>query len=102
MPASSEEIREGLSILFENFWIIRETDKDAYHQLLRIENDLKRVIQRNFGLRLIVHAKFIKLEKIPFESQDWMGITAFNEPMDYALLPARWPIRRIKAKVQHF
>ena len=74
MPASNEEIREGLSILFENFWIIRETDKDVYHQLLRIENDLKRVTQRIFGLRLIVHAKFIKLEKIPFESQDWMGI----------------------------
>ena len=102
MPATSEEIREGLSTLFENFWIIRETDKDAYHQLLRIENDLKRVIQRNFGLRLIVHAKFIKLEKIPFESQDWMGITTFNEPMDYALFACAMAYTEDKSEGEAF
>ena len=102
MPASSEDIREGLSILFENFWIIRETDKDVYHQLLRIENDLKRVTQRIFGLRLIVHAKFIKLEKIPFESQDWMGITTFNEPMDYALFACAMAYTEDKSEGEAF
>ena len=101
MPASSEEIREGLSILFENFWIIRETDKEAYHQLLRIENDLKRVIQRNFGLRLIVHAKFIKLEKIPFESQDWMGITAFMSD-GYALFACAMAYTEDKSEGEAF
>lgn len=102
MLASNEEIREGLSILFENFWIIRETDKDVYHQLLRIENDLKRVTQRIFGLRLIVHAKFIKLEKIPFESQDWMGITTFNEPMDYALFACAMAYTEDKSEGEAF
>mgnify|MGYP003438117054 CR=1 FL=1 len=59
MPASNEEIREGLSILFENFWIIRETDKYVYHQLLLNENDQTRVTQRTFGLGLTVPAKLI-------------------------------------------
>lgn len=102
MAASNEEIREGLSTLFENFWIIREDDKEAYHRIIRIENDLKRIVQKMFGLRLIVHSKFIKLEKIPFEAKRWMGIETFTEPMDYALFACAMAYTEDKSEGEAF
>ena len=49
------------------------------------EKVLRRYISEKFGLRLIVHQYFIKLEKIPVEPESWMGIQSFSGPMDYAI-----------------
>ena len=62
------------------------SDHPEWYQLIRErEKVLRRYISEKFGLRLIVHQYFIKLEKIPVEPERWMGIQDFQEPMDYAI-----------------
>jgi uncharacterized protein (TIGR02678 family) len=46
---------------------------------------LRRYIHDKFGLRIIVHQNFIKLEKIPVEPERWMGIQHFQDPIDYGI-----------------
>ena len=76
---------EALSLLFEQYWILREEEPDAYRLIRDREQRLKRYIHEKFGLDLIVHQHFAKLEKIPVELHSWMGIQAFQEQMDYAI-----------------
>ncbi|WP_090744245.1 TIGR02678 family protein [Mesobacillus persicus] len=74
-----------MDLLFHHYWILR-TEHPEWYQLIRErEKVLRRYIDEKFGLRLIVHQHFIKLEKIPVEPERWMGIQDFQEPMDYAI-----------------
>ena len=76
---------EALRILFEQFWILRQEEPEKYHLVRQQEQKLKRYIGDKFGLELIIHQHFIKLEKIPVNPRSWMGIQAFTKPMDYGL-----------------
>lgn len=80
-----EKAKEALTVLFENFWIIREKEPELFQMIREREKVLKRYVQEKFGYRLIVHRYFAKLEKIPAEPEAWMGIESFQEPLDYAL-----------------
>lgn len=76
---------QAMDLLFNHYWILR-TEQPEWYQLVRErEKVLRRYINEKFGLRLIVHQHFIKLEKIPVEPERWMGIQHFQEPMDYAI-----------------
>jgi uncharacterized protein (TIGR02678 family) len=80
-----EKAIQGMDLLFHHYWILR-TEHPEWYQLIRErEKVLRRYIDEKFGLRLIVHQYFIKLEKIPVEPERWMGIQDFQEPMDYAI-----------------
>ena len=81
----SEKNVEALRLLFEQFWILRHEEPEKYQLVRQQEQLLKRYIQDKFGLELIIHQHFIKLEKIPVYPRAWMGISAFTKPMDYAL-----------------
>lgn len=85
MAVKDEKIKEGLQLLFDNFWILRNESPQEYRFLRSIEKDLHRIISERFGLRIFFQTDFIKLEKIPDEPQSWMGILEFEEPIDYAL-----------------
>ncbi|MBO2945206.1 TIGR02678 family protein [Paenibacillus sp. F411] len=80
-----EQMLEALGLLFEQFWVLRDEEPAAYRLIRDRELKLKRYLQDKFGLDLILHQHFAKLEKIPVEPQGWMGIQAFQEPMDYAI-----------------
>src|SRR5690625_3843238 len=80
-----EQTIEALALLFENFWILRDEEAEAYRLIRDREQRLKRYIHEKFGLDLIVHQHFAKLEKIPVEPQSWMGMQDFQEKMDYAI-----------------
>src|SRR5690606_22033769 len=80
-----EQTLDAPAMLFEQFWVIREEEPEAYRLIRDRELKLKRYLQDKFGLDLIVHQHFAKLEKIPVDPQSWMGIQAFQEPMDYAI-----------------
>lgn len=80
-----EKAREALSLLFEQFWVLRSEEPAAYQLIRERESRLKRYVTEKFGFDLIVHQHFIKLEKIPVDSKPWMGIQEFLEPMDYAM-----------------
>src|SRR5690606_6688538 len=76
---------DALALLFEHFWILRAEEPEAYRLIRDREQKLKRYVQDKFGMELIIHQHFAKLEKIPVEPQSWMGITAFQERMDYSI-----------------
>ena len=80
-----ERNREALRILFEQFWILRAKEPEKYRLIREREQKLKRYVTDKYGLELIVHQHFIKLEKIPVNPRGWMGLQAFTKPMDYAL-----------------
>ncbi|QQK76889.1 TIGR02678 family protein [Salicibibacter cibarius] len=80
-----EKATDALALLFERFWIVRAKDPDAYQMIREREHALKRYVADKFGFDLIIHQHFIKLEKIPVEPKQWMGIQAFKEPMDYGI-----------------
>ncbi|MEH7502715.1 TIGR02678 family protein [Neobacillus drentensis] len=80
-----EKAIQGMDLLFHHYWILR-SDQPEWYQLIRErEKVLRRYLDEKFGLRLIVHQHFIKLEKIPVEPEGWMGIREFQEPMDYSI-----------------
>lgn len=80
-----ESAVEALGRLFEQFWILRDEEPEAYLLVRNREQMLKRYLQEKFGLELIIHQHFAKLEKIPVEPESWMGIQSFQGPMDYAI-----------------
>lgn len=81
----NEDQQEALSLLFEQYWILRESEPAAYKLVRENEKALKRYISEKFGYSFIVHKDFIKLEKVPVEPRAWMGIQEFQDPRDYAL-----------------
>ncbi|MCV4234491.1 TIGR02678 family protein [Virgibacillus sp. LDC1] len=80
-----DQTMDALALLFEQFWILRDEEPESYRLVRDRELKLKRYLQDKFGLDLIVHQHFVKLEKVPVEPQRWMGIQAFQEPLDYAI-----------------
>lgn len=81
----NDEQQEALTILFEQYWVLREKEPNVYKLIRENEKALKRYISEKFGYAFIVHKDFIKLEKIPVEPKSWMGIQDFQNPRDYAL-----------------
>lgn len=83
--AFDEKAKEALLALFEKFWILREEEPQLHQKVREREKALRRYVSEKFGYRLIVHRHFAKLEKIPAEPEEWMGIQDFKERLDYAL-----------------
>jgi uncharacterized protein (TIGR02678 family) len=80
-----EKAQRSLQLLFDHYWILRSEQPDWYQQVREREKVLRKYLDEKFGLRLIIHRHFVKLEKVPVEPQTWMGIGHFQEPMDYAI-----------------
>ncbi|MDG5789883.1 TIGR02678 family protein [Evansella sp. AB-P1] len=80
-----EKLQDSLATLMEQFWVLRSVEPEVYHQIRQREHVLKRYVADKFGFDLIVHQHFIKLEKIPVEPKEWMGIQEFTDSMDYAI-----------------
>ena len=76
---------QGLDLLFHHYWILRNEHPEWYRLVREREKVLRRYVDDKFGLRLIVHQHFVKLEKIPVVAESWMGIDMLQEPMDYAI-----------------
>lgn len=102
MAATEEQLRDGLAALFENYWILRSENPDLYHEIRKNEKELKRILDDRFGLRLFVHTQFIKLEKIPAEPKSWMGITDFQDQMDYTMFACALAFLETKEQNDYF
>lgn len=99
---TQEQIQTCIGYLFENFWIIREYQRDEYFQVKKNEKEIRKILERQFGLRLRVHAKFIRLEKIPYFPQPWMGIASFTQKMDYVLFACAMAFTEDKGEGEPF
>ena len=77
---------EELQLLLENFWILREQNKEYYYKIRDQEAHLKPFLEEKLGYKLIINSHMVKLEKVPGEAEAWMGVEDFRYPMDYAFL----------------
>lgn len=79
-----------IDLLLNNYWIVKETDKENYYAVKHEINDknIKRFIQEMLGWKIIHSEHVIKLEKIPSHAEPFMGIQEFIEIRDYCLLCA--------------
>ena len=72
--------------LLEKYWVIRETDKEAYYKVKRDIPKFQKFVREQLGWRLIHNEHVIKLEKIPAHAEEFMGILEFTEIRDYCIL----------------
>lgn len=76
------EIRE----LLENYWICKDTDKEAYYKVKHGISHFQKFVREQLGWRLIHTDHLLKLEKIPAHAEAFMGIQEFQEIRDYCIL----------------
>lgn len=74
-----------MNLLLNRYWILKEEDKDAYFAAKDAARDYKELLQDKLGYRLIQNPSIIRLEKLPGIPQPWMGISAFEDLMDYGM-----------------
>lgn len=77
--------QSALSLLFEQYWILRDDNPHEYKLVRENEKALRRYVSEKLGFSLIFHKDFIKLEKVPVEPKSWMGLQEFQQPRDYVL-----------------
>lgn len=79
-------IEKEIKALLYNFWIMKDTDRDLYYQIKSNQNPIKNFISKNLGSNLIIHDRFIKLEKIPTVIKTNGGINNFTSVLEYVIL----------------
>lgn len=82
----SETINECMQLLLNNFWILKEDDLDNYYKIKRNQHLLRDYINKTLGSRLIIHDRFIKLEKVPAQALESIGLSNFILQTDYIYL----------------
>lgn len=75
-----------IETILDNFWIIKERDKDEYYRIKDSLGNYKNFITEKLGYKLIVNPYVIKLEKIPGEPKSFSGIKEFDNIMEYTFL----------------
>lgn len=81
----SEDLSRGLSLLFENDWIVRDSMPEDYIFLRRNQEKIKESLRERFGMNLTVKKEYIQLFKRPHQLESWMGETKLNSQLDYVL-----------------
>ncbi len=74
--------------LLDRFWVTREGDPAIYFALKRAQPEYRRFVSEALGWSLIINESVVKLEKASPRAMPWMGIAAFNAPLDYCLFCA--------------
>ena len=80
------DITNELRALLNHFWIVKEDDPTLYYEIKRKQGYIRDFLTKNLGSRLIVHDRFIKLEKFPAIKTQGSGIASFEDVLDYVLL----------------
>lgn len=75
-----------MSLLLNNFWILKEENSEIYYSLKRHQEKIRDFVIKNIGSKLIIHERFIKLEKIPTIASSNIGIPDFKQSTDYIFL----------------
>ena len=86
MKKMDEYISDEMSELLYNFWIVKDDDAEKYYQLKYNQKKIRNFITKNLGSNLIIHNRFIKLEKIPLQLRPNVGLPGFTKQLDYIIL----------------
>lgn len=81
-----EVLTKELEYLLNSYWCVKEQNREEYFKIKNNLNYYKDFIQTKLGSRLIVNDRFIKLEKIPSIPKSYMGISNFNDTLEYTIL----------------
>ncbi len=73
-------------MLLEKFWIIKDRDPILYNVIKDAGPKYKSFVEDKLGYKLMMNAYVIKLEKLPGQAESWMGISNFDNTMEYAFL----------------
>lgn len=79
-------IEEEIKALLYNFWITKDNDKELYYKIKYKQNAIKEFISKNLGSNLIIHDRFIKLEKISPTVKTNSKPYKFDTVLDYVIL----------------
>lgn len=77
---------KALEKLIENYWILKDEDKDLYYNIKDSLPEYKDFLNEKLGYYVIVNPSLIKLEKLPGKAEPWMGIRDFDSTMEYGFL----------------
>lgn len=80
------DIKKEMEALLYNFWITKDDNQELYYKIKANQNRLKDFIIKNLGSNLIIHDRFIKLEKVPTLPKKNTGIEMFTSNLDYVIL----------------
>lgn len=69
--------------LLENYIILKETNRELYYDIIDNADYYREFIDDILSYNLIIKEDFIKLEKIPTNPQEWMGIKEFTDKKEY-------------------
>ncbi len=75
-----------LEILLSKRWILKDREKELYYQLKDEIGKSRDFLTEKLGYQAIITPNLIKLEKIPAYAQNWMGIQAFSDRLEYIFL----------------
>ena len=79
-------IEKEMKALLYNFWITKDQEKNLYYQIKSNQNKIKDFISKNLGSNLIIHDRFIKLEKIPTIVKTNAKLNNFTNVLEYVIL----------------
>lgn len=79
-------LEKEMNLLLNNFWITKDNDKESYYLLKKNQDKIRDFMHRTAGNKLIVHDRFIKLEKIPANTRKEFGVNTFTKVLDYVIL----------------
>ena len=75
-----------MKALLYNFWITKDENQELYYQLKHNQNNIKDFVAKNLGSNLIIHDRFIKLEKVPTILKTGSKIGDFTSVLEYVML----------------
>jgi len=76
----------AIEILLSQRWIAKGQDKDLYYKIKDQMGASKKFFTEKLGYQIIVNPYVIKLEKMPAKPEPCMGISEFNDPIEYVFL----------------
>lgn len=76
----------ALEVLLSRRWILKSRDRDLYYQLKDQVGQVKRFLTEKLGYQVVVNPYLVKVEKLPAQPENWMGISEFTDPIEYVFL----------------
>lgn len=72
-----------LETLLGRRWILKSRDRELYYQVKDEVGKVKDFLVEKLGYHIIINRHLIKVNKIPAQTENWMGIREFSDKQDY-------------------
>lgn len=83
---NQDEKMNSFIALLNRPWVTKAHDPELYQSIRSYYLELRDWFQEYCGFSLVLTRQLARLEKIPGQAHDWMGLELLNDSLDYALL----------------